>query len=206
MRKVIVSTFLTLDGVMQAPGGPDEDRSGGFEHGGWQMPYFDDVAGSAISEGMAASGAFLLGRKTYEIFAAYWPSAPDDDPIAAVMNGIQKYVVSTTLEEPLEWNNSTLIKGDIAAEVTKLKQQPGKDLQVIGSGDLAQTLMQHDLVDEYQLMVNPIVLGSGNRLFREGSATSPLRLVDSKTTSTGVLILTYQPAGKAGEGSAASEQ
>jgi dihydrofolate reductase len=206
MRKVIVSTFLTLDGVMQAPGGPDEDRSGGFEHGGWQMPYFDDVAGSAISEGMAASGAFLLGRKTYEIFAAYWPSAPDDDPIAAVMNSIQKYVVSTTLEEPLEWNNSTLIKGDIAAEVTKLKQQPGKDLQVIGSGDLAQTLMQHDLVDEYQLMVNPIVLGSGKRLFREGSATSPLRLVDSKTTSTGVLILTYQPAGKAGEGSAASEQ
>jgi dihydrofolate reductase len=195
--RVIVSTFLTLDGVMQAPGGADEDRSGGFEHGGWQMQYFDEAAGKAVFEGMAASDGFLLGRKTYEIFAAFWPSAPNDDPFAATMNGLPKYVASTTLKEPLEWNNSRLIKGDVAEEVAKLKAQPGKDLQVIGSGDLAQTLREHDLVDEYRLMVHPIVLGSGRRLFRDGSAMTALRLVDSTTTSTGVLILTYQPAGEA---------
>jgi dihydrofolate reductase len=195
MRKVIVSTFLSLDGVMQAPGGADEDRSGGFEQGGWQMPYFDEVAGNAIAAGMAASGGFLLGRKTYEIFAAFWPNQPDDDPAAATMNNIPKFIASTTLEEPLEWKNSTLIKGDVAEGVAKLKQEPGKDLQVIGSGDLAQTLMQHDLVDEYQLMVHPIVLGSGKRLFGEGNATTRLKLVDTKTTGTGVVILTYQPAG-----------
>jgi dihydrofolate reductase len=200
MRKVIVSEFLTLDGVMQAPGDPEEDRSGGFEHGGWQLPYFDDVAGSAISEGMAAAGGYLLGRKTYEIFAAFWPSQPDDDSFAATLNSLPKYVASTTLKEPLKWQNSTLIKGDVAEEVAELKQGPGKDLQVIGSGDLAQTLMQAGLVDEYQLMVHPIVLGSGLRLFREGSPKIPLRLVDSKTTGTGVLILTYQPAGKESEG------
>ena len=204
--RVIVSEFLTLDGVMQAPGGADEDRSGGFEHGGWQGPYFDDAAGSAIFEGMAASDGFLLGRKTYEIFAGFWPSAPADDPLADTINSLAKYVVSTTLEEPLEWNNSHLIKGDVAEEIVKLKAQPGKDLQVIGSGDLVQTLMQHDLVDEYRLMVHPVVLGSGRRLFRDGSATTPLRLVDTKTTSTGVLILTYQPSGNAADTSATTGQ
>jgi dihydrofolate reductase len=195
--RVIVSEFLTLDGVMQAPGGADEDPSGGFEHGGWQGPYFDDAAGKAIFEGMAASDGFLLGRKTYEIFAAFWPSAPADDPLAETINSLPKYVVSKSLKEPLEWNNSHLIKGDVAEGIAKLKAQPGKDLQVIGSGDLAQTLMEHDLVDEYRLMVHPIVLGSGRRLFRDGSATTALRLVDSTTTGTGVLILTYQPAGEA---------
>jgi dihydrofolate reductase len=199
MRKVIVSEFLTLDGVMQAPGDPEEDRSGGFEHGGWQLPYFDDVAGSAISEGMAAAGGYLLGRKTYEIFAGFWPSQPDDDPFAATLNSLPKYVASTTLKEPLQWQNSTLIRGDVAEGVAELKQQPGKDLQVIGSGDLAQTLMQAGLVDEYQLMIHPVVLGSGLRLFREGGPRIPLRLVDTKTTGTGVLILTYQPAGKEAE-------
>ena len=194
MGKVIVGTFLTLDGVMQAPGAPDEDRSGGFEHGGWQMPYFDEAAGAAIFEGMASSEGFLMGRKTYEIMAPYWPSQPGDDPVAAHMNNLAKYVVSTTLEEPLEWNNSTLIKGDVETEVPKLKQQSEKDLQVIGSGELAHSLMEHDLVDEYQLMVHPVVLGSGKRLFKEGGTRIPLRLIDSKTSGTGVLILTYQPA------------
>lgn len=195
MRKLVVSTFLTLDGVMQAPGANDEDRSQGFQHGGWQMPYFDEVAGGAVAEGMASSDGMLLGRKTYEIFAGFWPHQPDDEPFAAQMNGFAKFVVSTTLEEPLEWSNSTLLKGNIAEEVTKLKQQPGKNLQVIGSGDLAQSLMQHGLVDEYQLMVHPIVVGSGKRLFAEDSATTmPLKLVNSKTSSSGVLIVTYQPA------------
>lgn len=158
--RVIVSEFLTLDGVMQAPGGADEDRSGGFELGGWQGPYFDDAAGTEISEIMAATGGFLLRRVTYDIFAGFWPSAPADDPLADTINSLPKYVVSTTLKEPLEWNNSHLIKGDVAKEIAKLKVEPGKDLQVIGSGDLVQTLMQHDLVDEYRLMVHPVVLGA----------------------------------------------
>jgi len=194
MRKVVVSTFLTLDGVMQAPGGSEEDRSAGFEHGGWQMPYFDEVAGSAVDEGLAGSDGLLMGRRTYDIMAPYWPNQPADDPFAATMNGFAKYVASTTLQEPLEWQNSTLLKGDVVQEVAKLKQQPGKDLQVIGSGALAQTLMQNDLVDEYRLMIHPIVIGSGRRLFAEGSTPIPLKLTDSKTSTTGVLILTYQPA------------
>jgi dihydrofolate reductase len=194
MRKVIVSEFVTLDGVMQAPGLPDEDRSGGFEYGGWQMPLLDDTARKAITEGMAATGGFLLGRVTYEIFAGYWPSAPAEEPLAEIINRLPKYVVSTTLQEPLAWNNSHLINGDVAGEVTKLKQETGKDLQVIGSGELVQTLIRHDLVDEYRIMINPIVLGKGKRLFREGIAKNSLRLVDSETSSTGVLIATYQPA------------
>jgi dihydrofolate reductase len=196
MRKVIVNEFLTLDGVMQAPGYPDEDRDGGFEHGGWQMPYLDDERGASIVEGLAAADGLLLGRKIYQIFAGYWPSAPDDDPIAGIMNSFAKYVVSRTLEDPLEWKNSTLIKGDVADAVTGLKQQSGKDILVIGSSDLAQTLMRHDHVDEYRLMVHPVVLGSGKRFFREGSPRTALRLVDTKTTGTGVLILAYEPAGK----------
>jgi dihydrofolate reductase len=196
MRKVIVSEFLTLDGVMQAPGDPDEDRSGRFEHGGWQMPYFDDAAGSEVSKVMAATGGFLLGRVTYEIFAGFWPSAPADDPLTETINSLPKYVASTTLEEPLKWNNSTLIKGDVAKAVAELKEEPGKDLQVIGSGELVQTLMRHDLVDEYRLMINPVVLGTGKRLFREGIPTIPLRLVEGTTSSTGVFIATYEPAEK----------
>lgn len=162
------------------------------------MPYFDEVAASAVQDGMTSSGGFLLGRKTYEIFAEFWPNAPDDDPGAAMMNAIPKFVASTTLEEPLAWNNSTLLKGDIAEAVNKLKQQPGKNLDVIGSGGFAQTLMHLDLVDEYQLMIHPIVLGSGKRLFDGGLPIRTLELVDTKTTSTGVVILIYRAAEKAG--------
>jgi len=192
MRKVIVNEFLSLDGVMQSPGYPDEDREGDFEHGGWQQSYFDEVFGAALQEGFASTGGLVLGRKTYEIFAAHWPKAGDDDPIAATMNGFDKFVVSNTLEK-VEWVNSHLIKGDEAAEIAKLRQQSGKDLRVIGSGDLVHTLMEADLIDEYQLMIHPILLGSGKRLFRDSSTTTPLRLIDSRTSSTGVLILTYQP-------------
>ncbi len=193
MRKIVVSEFLTLDGVMQAPGDPDEDRSGGFDHGGWQLAYFDDIFGSTMMDAFAATGGLLLGRKTYEGFAGHWPNQPDDDPVAGVMNGLEKYVVSTTMTEPLAWQNSTLIKGDLAGEITKLKKGSGKEIQVIGSGVLVQDLIREGLVDVFRLMVHPLVLGTGKRLFREGTATTRLRLVDSKPTSTGVLILTYEP-------------
>jgi dihydrofolate reductase len=193
MRRILVSEFLTLDGVMQAPGDPNEDRSGGFDHGGWQLAYFDDVFGSVMMEAFAATGGMLLGRLTYENFAAHWPKQPADDPLAATMNGLEKYVVSTTLTEPLAWQNSTLIKGDVAGEVAKLKQGSGKEIQVIGSGELVQDLIRHDLVDAYRLMIHPLVLGTGKRLFRDGTTLTKLRLVDSKPTSTGVLILTYEP-------------
>jgi dihydrofolate reductase len=198
MGRVIVSEFLTLDGVMQAPGDPEEDRSGGFGHGGWQMPYVDEAMGSAISEGMATSGGFLLGRRTYEILSAFWPNQPADDPFAAAMNSLPKYVASTTLREPLAWQGSNLLKGDVPEAVAKLKQQPGKDLQVIGSGELVQTLLQHHLVDEFRLMVHPLVLGGGRRLFRDGTARTALQLVDTGTTGTGVLVLTYRPAANNG--------
>ena len=193
MPRIVVSEFLTLDGVMQAPGDPNEDRTGGFEHGGWQLAYFDGIFGSVIMDAFAATGGMLLGRRTYEIFAAHWPRQPPDDPLAGTMNGLEKYVVSTTLTEPLAWQNSTLIKTDVAGEVGKLKEGSGKEIQVIGSGELVQTLMQHDLVDAYRLMVHPLVLGAGKRLFREGTTLTRLRLIETKPTSTGVLILTYEP-------------
>ena len=158
------------------------------------MPFFDDAAGDAVSKGFEAAGGLLLGRTTYEIFAPYWPNQPADAPFAAQMNEMPKYVASTTLEEPLEWNNSSLLKGDVAEAVARLKEQPGKDLMVIGSGRLAQTLMGHDLVDEYQLQINPIVLGTGKRLFGDHEEKIPLKLVDSGTSGTGVLIVTYQKA------------
>ena len=193
MRKLIVIEFLSLDGVMQAPGAPEEDTEGGFRHGGWQRPYFDDVLGAAAAEGMAGTDAYLFGRKTYQIMAAFWPTAPDDDPYAGHLNSTPKYVASRTLQN-VEWQNSTLIKGDVAEEVAKLKEQPGRDIAVLGSGNLVQALVDNDLVDEYSLTVSPIVLGSGKRLFREADDIRRLRLVDSKPTSTGSLMLTYQPA------------
>ena len=193
MRRIVVSEFLTLDGVMQAPGDPNEDRSGGFDKGGWQLAYFDDIFGSVMMEAFAATGGMLLGRLTYENFAAHWPKQPADDPLAATMNGMEKYVVSTTLSEPLAWQNSTLIKGNVAGEVAKLKEGSGKEIQVIGSGELVQDLIRHDLVDAYRLMIHPLVLGTGKRLFRDGTAPTKLRLVDTKPTTTGVLILTYEP-------------
>jgi dihydrofolate reductase len=193
MRKLIVSEFLTLDGVMQAPGAPDEDRSDGFEHGGWQLSLMDEEAGSAVMDGLAATGGLVLGRVTYEIFAAYWPTAPSDDPLTGTLNEMPKYVASTSLREPLEWNNSHLIQGDVAAEVAKLKEGSGKDLRVIGSGGLVQTLIRHDLVDQYDLLVYGVVLGSGKRLFRESTPKFSMQLVDSRTSKSGVLILTYEP-------------
>ena len=193
MRKLIVIEQLSLDGVMQAPGAPDEDTEGEFPYGGWSMQYFDDVAGAAAAEGMAETDAHLFGRKTYEIMAAYWPTAPKDDPFAKHLNGVAKYVASTTLQS-VEWQNSTLIKGDVVEEVAKLKDQPGKNIAVLGSGNLVQTLIKHDLVDEYALSVYPVLLGRGKQLFREADQTRHLKLVDSKATSTGGLLLTYQPA------------
>lgn len=189
--RLVVGTFLTLDGVMQAPGDPDEDRDGGFEHGGWQLPYFDDVFADAVSDGLTSSDAVLLGRKTYEIFAAYWPTATEEGEFADLMNNIDKFVVSRTLDE-VEWQNSTLLEGDSAEAVAELKRQPGGDLRVIGSGELAQTLMANDLVDEYHLMIHPVILGSGKRLFKEGGERTDLELVDTKTTGAGVVILEYR--------------
>jgi dihydrofolate reductase len=198
MPRIIVSEFLTLDGVMQAPGDPNEDRDGGFDKGGWQLNYFDDVFGKTIMDAFATTGGLLLGRKTYEIFAAHWPKQPADDPLAGTLNDMPKYVVSRTLREPLDWQNSTLIKGDVANEIGRLKEQDGKDIQVIGSGELVQTLIRDDLIDEYRLMIHPLVLGTGKRLFREGTTPAQLRLTESKPTATGVLILTYEP-GKEGQ-------
>jgi dihydrofolate reductase len=188
-----VIEFLSLDGVMQAPGAPDEDTEGGFQHGGWQRPYFDEVLGATAAEGMAETDAYLFGRKTYEKMAAYWPTAPEDDPYGRHMNSTPKYVASRTLRD-VEWQNSTLIKGDVAEEVARLKEQPRKNIAVLGSGELVQTLLEHDLVDEFFLAVYPIVLGSGKRLFREADQVRKLSLVDSKPTSTGGVILTYRPA------------
>jgi dihydrofolate reductase len=193
MRMLAVIEFLSLDGVMQAPGSPDEDTEGGFRHGGWQVPYFDDVLAAAAAEGMADTDAYLFGRKTYQIMADFWPTAPADDPYAGHLNSTPKYVASKTLRSA-EWQNSTVIKGSVAEEVAKLKEQPGNNIAVLGSGDLVQTLITNDLVDQYSLMVFPIVLGSGKRLFRDTDQTGNLRLVDSKATTTGGLILTYHPA------------
>jgi dihydrofolate reductase len=192
MSKVIVTNHLTLDGVMQAPGRPDEDLRGGFEHGGWATPNTDEVMGRVMGEGMALGGPLLLGRRTYEDFYDFWPKQKDN-PFTEVLDRVQKYVASTTLTEPLPWSNSTLLEGDVAEAVTNLRRQPGTDIGVLGSGELVGTLMRHSLVDRYVLMYHPIVLGSGRRLFREGSPLASLRLVDSVTTTTGVVIATYEP-------------
>jgi dihydrofolate reductase len=192
MSKVIVTNHLTLDGVMQAPGRPDEDLRGGFEHGGWATPNTDEVMGRVMGEGMAQGGPLLLGRRTYEDFYDFWPKQKDN-PFTEALERVQKYVASTTLTEPLPWSNSTLLEGDVAEAVTNLRRQPGTDIGVLGSGELVGTLMRHSLVDRYVLMYHPIVLGSGRRLFREGSPLASLRLVDSVTTTTGVVIATYEP-------------
>jgi len=193
MREVAVFTSLTLDGVMQAPGRPDEDRRGGFEHGGWATPYADEVMGKVAAEGMAKGSALLFGRRTYEDFHSVWPNRTDN-PFTVVLDNSQKYVASRTLKEPLPWMNSTLLEGDAAEAVAELKKQPGKDLVVLGSGELVQSLMRRRLVDEYRLLIHPLVLGTGRRLFPDGSPTAAFRLVDSKTTTTGVVIATYRPA------------
>jgi dihydrofolate reductase len=194
MSKIVAFTSPTLDGVMQAPGRPDEDRRGGFEHGGWAIPYADSVLGTISGQSMASTGSMLFGRRTYEDFYNVWPKRTDDNPFTAVLNNTQKYVASTTLKEPLPWINSTLLKGDGAEAVARLKAQPGKDIVVLGSGGLLQSLMRRNLVDEYILLIHPLVLGSGRRLFTDGGEFAPLRLIDAKTTTTGVVIATYQPA------------
>jgi dihydrofolate reductase len=194
MTKIIVFESVTLDGVMQAPGRADEDRRGGFQHGGWAAPYADEETGRMAAKGMSTTGALLFGRRTYEDFYAFWPKQPEPNPFTAVLNNTLKYVASTTLEEPLPWSNSMLLKGDVSSAVAGLRADPGKDIVVLGSGQLVQTLTSHNLVDEYVLLVHPLVLGSGRRLFAEGLPMTALRLVDSKTTTTGVVIATYQPA------------
>jgi dihydrofolate reductase len=190
MRKLAVNTFMSLDGVMQAPGGPDEDPTGGFTLGGWGVNYFDDE----MMELVAESGAYelLLGRGTYEIFAAHWPY--DEGPIADQLNGTRKHVASTTLEQ-VDWNNSTLITGDVAEYVAALKREDGAEIQVHGSPGLIQTLLKHDLIDEFRLWIFPVVIGTGKRFFGDGTIPAGLRLVDSKVTKTGVTVNTYERAG-----------
>jgi dihydrofolate reductase len=189
MSKVVVLNHLTLDGVMQAPGRPDEDNRGGFAHGGWARPRGDSVA--EAFGGIGEVEGLLFGRRTYEDFFAFWPHQTNN-PFTAVLNTTQKYVASTTLAEPLPWSNSTLLAGDAAAAVAKLKQQLDKDLLIMGSGDLLQSLMRRNLVDEYVLLIHPLILGTGRRLFAEGSPTTTLQLIDTKTTATGVVIATYR--------------
>jgi dihydrofolate reductase len=199
MRKLIVNTFLTLDGVMQAPGGPEEDKSGGFAHGGWSVNYWDEQMGQVIGETMSTPFDLLLGRKTYDIFAAYWPHAADQ-PGAKQLNDATKYVVSRS-RPTLEWKESVLIEGDAAEGIAALKQEDGSELQVHGSGNLIQTLLRHNLVDQFKLWVFPLVIGSGKRLFSDGTVPAALKLVDSKVSTTGVVIGTYEPAGEIVTGS-----
>ena len=195
MRRLVVVEFLSLDGVYQAPGDPSEDTEGGFRHGGWQRPYFDEELGSAAAAGMAETDAQLFGRKTYRIMAAFWPNAPSDDPYAEHLNRVRKYVASSTMrDEDVTWHNTTLLKGDVVEAVRGIKQEPGGNIGVLGSGNLVRTLTKNDLVDEYSLAIYPIVLGSGKRLFGEDNEARRLELVDSKPTTTGGLLLTYRPA------------
>jgi len=195
MRNLVVIEFLSLDGVYQAPGDPNEDTEGGFRLGGWQRPYFDDVLGASAAEGMARTDANLFGRRTYEIMAAFWPNAPEDDPFARHLNNVQKYVASNTLASA-DWQNTTVIGGDVAEEVRRIKELPGGDISVLGSGNLVRTLMKHDLVDVYSFAVYPVVLGSGKRIF-DGADPTKLELVDSKPTTTGGMLLTYRPSASA---------
>ena len=198
MRKIVATISLTLDGVMQAPGRPDEDRRGGFEHGGWALPYRDQVMMEAMGKGMAQAGPLLFGRRTYEDFFAVWPGRKDN-PFTAVLDNARKYVASRTLREPLTWQNSTLLTGDAAEAVARLKEDPGKDIVVLGCGDLMQTLMRHGLVDVYVLLIHPLLLGRGRRLFNDDAQRAALRLVESVTTTTGVVIATYHPERSAKE-------
>lgn len=195
MRKVIVNEWMTLDGVVQAPGTPDEDSSGGFEHGGWHLPYFDDLSQGWVTDNLTEAGGFLLGRRTYENLAGYWPSAPQEEQaLARPLNTRPKYVASTTLSEPLGWQNSSVLEGDVAEAVVGLKQEDGGDLHVIGSTELVRTLLEHHLVDEFRLMIDPLVLGGGKRLFPSDRARRPLQLVDSRVTTTGAILAVYVPA------------
>jgi dihydrofolate reductase len=191
MRKVVVIEHVTLDGVMQAPGRPDEDTRDSFEHGGWAQGRADEVMGRKLGEGMAQGGPLLLGRRTYQDFFSFWPKQTDN-PYTEVLDSAEKYVASTSLKEPLPWKNSTLLDGDATSAVAELKEQPGNDFTVLGSGQLVQSLMRRDLVDELLLMIHPLVFGSGRRLFPDGGPVAALTLVDSETTTTGVMIARYK--------------
>ena len=196
VRKLVVGTFVTMDGVMQAPGGPNEDRDGGFQHGGWLVPYFDEKLVEIMTAWTKRAGAFLLGRKTYEIFAGSWPKATDPaDEIATALNTRPKFVASRTLDR-VTWNNSMLIKGDVAEEVRKLKAQEGGEIQVHGSGGLLQTLLKHDLVDTLRIWQFPVVLGIGKRLFGEGTIPRSFRLVETQQSTTGAVLSVYDRVGE----------
>jgi dihydrofolate reductase len=202
MRKLAVSTFLTIDGVMQAPGGPGEDDSGGFPHGGWSVNYWDEHMGGVMGEAMSQPFDLVLGRKTYDIFAAHWPHAAEEE--AKPLNDATKYVASRG-RPSLDWRNSVQLEGDVVEAITALKSSDGPELQVHGSGDLVQTLLRHDLVDEFRLWVFPVVLGQGKRLFGDGAVPAGLKLVRSSVSSTGVMIGVYEPAGELVTGSFALE-
>ena len=203
MRKLVVNTFVSLDGIMQAPGGPEEDPTGGFQHGGWSVPFWDDQMGENMGEFMGKPFDLVLGRKTYEIFAAHWPHT--DEPSAAELNRATKYVASRTLDT-LEWENSQLLESDVGDAVARLKQEEGPELQVHGSSDLIQTLLRHSLIDQLRVWIFPVVLGSGKRLFGDGAPPATLKLVDSHIFSTGVVMATYEPAGEVQTGSFALEE
>jgi dihydrofolate reductase len=196
---VVAYIALTLDGVMQSPGRPDEDRRGGFEHGGWMVPYQDAVQADTASQSMAGTGALLFGRRTYEDFFSVWPGRTDNNPFTDVLNRTQKYVTSRTLAEPLPWVNSTLLKGDAAETVARLKERPGKSLVILGSGELVRSLMRCNLIDEYVLSIHPLILGSGRRLFDDAGWFARLDLVAATPTPTGVVIATYRPARSAAD-------
>jgi dihydrofolate reductase len=197
MRKVIVQEWVSLDGVVQAPGSPNEDKSGGFRHGGWHLRYFDDMSRNWVVGNLTEAGGYLFGRRTYENFAGHWPNASAEEQVLAQpLNTRPKYVASTTLTEPLTWQNSTLLKGDVSAAVAALKQKDGGNLLVIGSPKLLQSLIDHDLVDEFRLMIDPVVVGGGKRIFGNDGVLRQLRLVDSRVTTTGAILATYAPAGR----------
>jgi dihydrofolate reductase len=197
MRKVIVFDWMSLDGVVQAPGAPDEDTSGGFQHGGWALPYFEDVSSRKwVVENIVEAGGYLFGRRSYEILGAYWPNSSSEEErvLAEPLNTKPKYVVSRTLSEPLPWQNSRLLQADVGGAVAALKEEDGGDLLIIGSTELVRTLVEHDLVDEFRLMIDPVLLGGGKRLFPGDGLLRTLRLVDSQATTMGAILATYTPA------------
>jgi dihydrofolate reductase len=194
MSRLVAFVHLTLDGVMQAPGHPNEDRRGGFQYGGWEQPYGDPVMAEKAGEGIEQGGALLLGRRTYEKFAEIWPNMPEDNQFTAVMNNFQKYVASRTLEEPLTWKNSVLLKGAAEETVPRLKEQLDKDVVILGSGEVVRSLLPLNVIDEFVLPIHPLVLGTGRRLFTDNGSYAAFELVDTKTTTTGVVIATYRPA------------
>jgi dihydrofolate reductase len=193
MSRLVAFVHLTLDGVMQAPGHPNEDRRGGFQYGGWEQPYGDPVMAEKAGEGIEQGGALLLGRRTYEKFAEIWPNMPEDNQFTAVMNNFQKYVASRTLEEPLSWKNSMLLKGEAEETVPRLKEQLDKDVVILGSGEVVRSLLPLNVIDEFVLPIHPLVLGTGRRLFTDNGSYAAFELVDTKTTTTGVVIATYRP-------------